>query len=43
MNAFLLSLYILIWPALTAVLLVVLSVAVAHDYREARKNGTDVV
>lgn len=43
MSAFLLSLYILVWPAVTAVLLVVLSVAVVRDYRQARKDGTDVV
>jgi len=43
MNAFFLSLYILIWPAITAVLLVILTVAVVHDYRQARKDGNDVV
>ncbi len=43
MNAFFLSLYILVWPAITAILLIILTVAVVHDYRQARKSGKDVV
>lgn len=43
MNTFWLSLYILIWPAITATLLAVLVVAVTIDYRNARRKGEDVV
>lgn len=43
MSPLFLSVYILIWPAITAVLLVLLTAAVIRDYRNARKSGTDVV
>lgn len=43
MNTFWLSLYILIWPAISAILLAMLVVAVTKDYRTARRNGEDVV
>lgn len=43
MNSLFLSLYILAWPVISAVLLAVLVVAVAKDYRQARRTGQDVV
>lgn len=43
MNTFWLSLYILIWPTISAILLAVLVVAVISDYRNARRKGEDVV
>lgn len=43
MNTFFLSLYILAWPAVSAVVLAVLVIAVAKDYRNAVRTGQDVV
>lgn len=43
MEAFWLAIYILIWPALTLGVLVVIWVAVAKELREARRNGEDAV
>ncbi|MER7011976.1 putative transporter small subunit [Saccharopolyspora sp. NPDC000359] len=43
MNDLLLTAYILAWPALTAIVLIVLCVAVAKDHRNAKKNNRSVV
>lgn len=43
MNSLFLSLYILAWPVVSAVLLAVLVFAVANDYRQAKRTGQDVV
>lgn len=43
MSPFLLSLYVLVWPVISAIVLIVLIVGVIHDYREARRTGQDVV
>lgn len=43
MRDLLLTAYILMWPALTAIVLTVLCVAVAKDHREAKKNNRSVV
>lgn len=43
MNPVFLSIYILIWPVLSAIVLAVLTVAVIRDYRNARRTGDDVV
>jgi putative Mn2+ efflux pump MntP len=38
-----LELYILMWPALAFIILIVLGVGVVKDFAEAKKNGTDIV
>lgn len=43
MNATLLALYILIWPVICAGLLVVLIGSVVRDWRDARRDGRDLV
>ncbi|MDA3650106.1 putative transporter small subunit [Saccharopolyspora indica] len=43
MNDLLLAAYILVWPALTAIVLIVLCVAVARDHRQAKKDNRSVV
>lgn len=43
MNITLLSIYILVWPALAMGVLVLLCVALARDIRAARKKGKDLV
>lgn len=43
MNITLLSLYILIWPAMALGVLVLLCVALARDIRAARKKGDSLV
>lgn len=43
MNPLFLSLYILVWPVMSAIILAVLIVAVNRDYRAARRTGQDVV
>lgn len=43
MNPLFLSLYILAWPLISAVILAVLLIAVTNDYRQARRTGQDVV
>ncbi|MER7079666.1 hypothetical protein SAMN05421805_11491 [Saccharopolyspora antimicrobica] len=43
MSNLLLAAYILVWPALTAIVLIVLCVAVAKDHRQAKKNNRSVV
>jgi len=43
MDTLFLSLYILAWPAISAVILAVLVFAVVKDYRDAARTGHDVV
>lgn len=43
MDTLFLTLYILAWPAVSAIILAVLIVAVAKDYRDAARTGQDVV
>lgn len=43
MNATLLTLYVLVWPVICAGLLVVLVGSVIRDWREARREGRDLV
>ena len=43
MNELLLSAYILVWPAVAAIILLMLFVAVFRDYHAARKTGEDMV
>lgn len=43
MSDLLLAAYILMWPALTAIVLIVLCVAVFKDHRQAKKNNRSVV
>ncbi len=43
MNATLLTLYILVWPVICAILLAVLVGSVIRDWRSARKDGRDMV
>lgn len=43
MSTVILTAYILVWPAITAVVLAMLCVAVLKDHREARENNTTVV
>lgn len=40
---FLLTAYILVWPVISAAVLVVLLVALFKDVRKARKNGDSIV
>lgn len=43
MNAFAYGTYILIWPAITFVVLVLICGAVVKDVRAARRNKRDVI
>lgn len=43
MQTLLITVYILMWPLLTAIVLAVLTRGVIQDYRDARKTGTTVV
>ncbi len=43
MNVFALTAYILVWPALTAVVLAVIVTAVIRDYRHAKHSGSEMV
>lgn len=43
MNALALSAYVLIWPILSAGILVMLIVALIRDMREARRTGEDMI
>nr|WP_281377623.1 putative transporter small subunit [Saccharopolyspora hordei] len=38
-----LTAYILMWPAMTAIVLIVLCAAVFKDHRDAKKNNKSVV
>ncbi|HRO58575.1 MAG TPA: putative transporter small subunit [Burkholderiaceae bacterium] len=43
MNELMLSAYILVWPAIAALILVMLVVSVIRDYRAAKETGEDMV
>ncbi|MCT9812768.1 putative transporter small subunit [Acidovorax sp. Be4] len=43
MNTSLLTLYVLVWPALAAIVLLVLSGGVWHDMRAAKARGESLV
>jgi hypothetical protein len=43
MNGYLLSTYILVWPAISAVVLYVLCRGVVKDIRDAHREGRDLV
>ena len=43
MSALGLSAYILIWPVISAAILVILMVALIRDVREARRNGQEMI
>ena len=43
MNELALSAYILVWPAIAALILTVLIVSVIRDYRAAKESGEDMV
>ncbi|MDX3895903.1 MAG: putative transporter small subunit [Pusillimonas sp.] len=38
-----LSAYILIWPVISAAILLILIVALIRDVREARRNGDEMI
>lgn len=43
MKDILMMAYILVWPALVALMMVVMGRGVVRDLRKARKNGEDAV
>jgi len=43
MSTFGLTVYVLIWPVLSALVLVTLCTALVFDIRKAKKNGTTLV
>ena len=43
MNELALSAYILVWPAIAALILAILIVSVIRDYRAAKESGEDMV
>lgn len=43
MESVLLTAYVLIWPLLAALVLLVISVAFIKEYRTARRAGEDIV
>lgn len=43
MNVALMTAYILLWPLLVAIMMVVIGRAVVQDFRRARRRGEDVV
>lgn len=43
MNFTALSVYVLIWPAMSAILLVVLVVALIRDLRAAKREGREML
>ncbi|WP_218278850.1 putative transporter small subunit [Pseudomonas sp. MYb185] len=43
MQTFIYGSYILVWPAITLGMLGMISYAVLRDYREAKRNNTDLV
>jgi hypothetical protein len=43
MDNITLTLYVLIWPALVAVVLFVLTRAFLREWREARRSGRDLI
>ncbi len=43
MNEILLAAYILIWPAISAIILLVLIVSLVRDIRSAGKDGNEMI
>jgi len=43
MNAFLMGLYVLIWPVISAAVLALIWVSMIHETRAAREKGEDIV
>ncbi|MGZ7459050.1 putative transporter small subunit [Pseudomonas sp. Ma2-10] len=43
MSSFALTLYVLIWPAIAALVMITLCVSVYRDLRKAKRDGTDLV
>jgi cytochrome oxidase assembly protein ShyY1 len=43
MSNFALTLYVLIWLAIAALVMITLCVSLYRDMRKARRNGTDLV
>ncbi|WP_241685859.1 putative transporter small subunit [Luteimonas sp. YGD11-2] len=43
MNVYLMTLYVLLWPLLVAIMMVVIGRGVLMDIRRARRTGEDLV
>lgn len=43
MNVFLMTAYMLVWPVLVVIMMVVIGRGVIQDFRRARRRGEDVV
>ncbi|WP_227487363.1 putative transporter small subunit [Nocardioides malaquae] len=43
MSTFALTFYVLMWPVIVAVVLAVIGTAFYREWREARRNGEDLV
>lgn len=43
MSSLSLTIYVLIWPVIAAIVMVVLCVALFRDMRKARRDGVDMV
>ncbi len=43
MSHFYLTLYVLVWPVIAAIVMGVLCVSLFRDIRKARREGTDLV
>ena len=43
MNVILMTAYVLVWPVLVAIMMVVIGTAVVRDIRSARRRGTGLV
>lgn len=43
MTTVLMTIYILMWPVLAAIVLILLTIGVINDYREARRKKQKVV
>jgi hypothetical protein len=43
MTTFWITAYILVWPAIAAVVMALLCVSIVRDLRRAREDGTDLV
>ncbi|MFC6335288.1 putative transporter small subunit [Pseudomonas karstica] len=43
MSSFALTLYVLIWPVIAAVVMITLCVSLYRDMRKAKRDGTDLV
>lgn len=43
MTTALMTVYILVWPVLAAIVLIILTIGVINDYRDAHREGRSVV